>query len=112
MKYYLFVLLFASISFANNLRVADLITYKDLDEPCPGKYSGWYLMSKNESEWGTAQVKIFFLVDKGFLKRAANSGVNPTEWANQLGKNFRYFCEKSPTVSVKTAVKQTINFMK
>jgi len=112
MKYSLFLLLFASISFTNNLRVADLITYKDLDEPCPGKYMEWYLMSKNESEWGTAQVKLFFLVDKGFLQRAANSGVNPSIWGEQLGRNFRYFCEKSPTVSVKTAVKQTINYMK
>ena len=111
MKYCVFVMLFASISFTNNLRVADLITNKDLDEPCPGKYSEWYLMSKNESEWGTAQMKIFFLVDKGFLKRAANSGVNPAKWGEQLGQNFRYFCEKSPTVSVKTAVKQTINYM-
>ena len=57
-------------------------------------------MSSNESEWGTAQIKIFFLVDRGFLTRAANSGVNPTEWGENLGRNFRYFCEKSPIVSV------------
>ena len=57
-------------------------------------------------------MKLFFLVDKGFLQRAANSEVNPSIWGEELGRNFRYFCEKSPTVSVKTAVKQTINYMK
>ena len=66
-------------------------------------------MSSNKSEWGMAQIKIFFLVDKNFLTRAATSGISGSEWGDKVGKNFKYFCEKSPTVSVRTAAKQTIN---
>ena len=102
MKLLLFVpALFAVGIAADNYRVANMITARDLNEPCPGKYMEWYAMSSNQSEWGTAQIKIFFLVDRGFLTRAANSGVNPTEWGENLGRNFRYFCEKSPIVSVR-----------
>ena len=72
-------------------------------------WSGMQCLS-NQSEWGTAQIKIFFLVDRGFLTRAANSGVNPTEWGENLGRNFRYFCEKSPIVSVRRAAQQTYQF--
>ena len=71
----------------------------------------WFAMSSNQDEWGAAQIKIFFLVDKEFLKRAANSGISPQTWGKQLGQNFRYFCEKSPTVSVRKAALQTINYM-
>lgn len=106
------ILLFLSSSvFANNLSVANTITYQDLDKSCPGKYLEWYSMSNNESEWGTAQIKVFFLVDKKFLTKAANSGISGSEWGKQLGINFKHFCEKSPTVSVRTAAKQTINLM-
>jgi hypothetical protein len=106
------ILLFLSSSvFANNLSVANTITYQDLDKSCPGKYLEWYSMSNNESEFGTAQIKVFFLVDKKFLTKAANSGISGSEWGKKLGKNFKYFCEKSPTVSVRTAAKQTINLM-
>lgn len=96
---------------ADNYRVANMITAQELNKPCPGKYMEWYAMSNSETEWGTAQIKIFFLVDRGFLTRAANSGVNPTEWGENLGRNFRYFCEKSPIVSVRKAAQQTINSM-
>jgi len=103
------ILIFFSFSvFADNLRVANTITYKDLDQSCPDKYLEWYLMSSNEVEWGMAQLKIFFLVDKNFLTRAATSGISGSEWGEKVGKNFKYFCEKSPTVSVRTAAKQTI----
>ena len=106
------LLVFSSFSvFANNLSVANTITYQDLDKSCPGKYLEWYLMSNNESEFGTAQMKVFFLVDKKFLTKAAKSGISGSEWGKKLGKNFKYFCEKSPTVSVRTAAKQTINLM-
>ena len=106
------ILLFLSSSvFANNLSVANTITYQDLDKSCPGKYLEWYLMSNNESEFGTAQMKVFFLVDKKFLTKAAKSGISGSEWGKQLGINFKYFCEKSPTVSVRTAAEQTINLM-
>lgn len=106
------LLVFSSFSvFGNNLSLANTITYQDLDKSCPGKYLEWYLMSNNESEFGTAQMKVFFLVDKKFLTKAANSGISGFEWGKQLGINFKYFCEKSPTVSVRTAAEQTINLM-
>ena len=105
------MLFLSSSVFANNLSVANTITYQDLDKSCPGKYLDWYLMSNNESEFGTAQMKVFFLVDKKFLTKAAKSGISGSEWGKQLGINFKYFCEKSPTVSVRTAAEQTINLM-
>ena len=103
--------LFASGIAADNYRVANMITLQDLNKPCPGKYMEWYAMSNNESEWGAAQIKVFYLVDKGFLTRAASSGLSPAVWGESLGRNFRYFCEKSPIVTVREAAQQTINYM-
>jgi hypothetical protein len=112
MKYILLSLLLLSpLAFADKQRVARTITSKTLNEPCPGKYMEWFAMSDTNEEWGTAQVKVFYLVDKNFLKRAANSGLSGAEWGSMLGQNFRFFCEKSPIVSVRTAVLQTIEYM-
>lgn len=93
------------------MRVANTITVQDLNEPCPGKFIEIHAMASTVDEAGMAIVKIFFLVDQAFLKRAANSGVNPNEWGSQLGETFRYFCEKTPVVDVRTAAKQTINYL-
>tara|TARA_B100000787_G_C16142791_1_gene272803 strand:+ start:633 stop:989 length:357 start_codon:yes stop_codon:yes gene_type:complete len=104
------ILLFFSFSvFADNLSVANTITYKDLDKSCAEKYLEWYSMSSNQSEWGMAQIKVFFLVDKNFLTIAATSEISGSAFGKKFGKNFKYFCEKTPTVSVRTAAKQTIN---
>ena len=112
MRHYLgLFFFFTSLGFSDNLSVANKITQKDLNESCSSKYLEWYLMSENENVWGTAQMKIFFLVDKNFLRRAASSGVDPKQWGKQLGSNFRYFCEQSSTVTVKEAALQTINYM-
>ena len=112
MKKIILILLLASGSvFADKHIVARTITVQDLNQPCPGKYMEWFAMSNTDEQWGTAQVKVFYLVDKDFLRRAANSGLSGTEWGTQLGQNFRYFCEKTPIVSVRTAALQTIQYM-
>ena len=89
--------------------VANSISYKDLNEPCQGKFQEIHMLAKTSDEAGMAIVKIFWLVDKKFLKRIANSGVNPKEWGLMLGETFRYYCEKvSPAVTVKAAAISTI----
>jgi len=113
LNFFLFFLLLIQansvLAQSNSLRVANTITSQDLNELCQSKYLEMYAMSRTETEFGSAITKIFFLVDRGFLTRAANSGVSPQTWGAQLGETFRYFCEKSPPVSVRTAAKQTIN---
>jgi len=110
-EYLVLLLFFASLGFSDNLSVANKITYKDLNESCPSKYLEWYLMSENEIVWGTAVMKVFFLVDKNFLRRAATSGADGKQWGEQLGTNFSYFCEKSSDVTVREAALQTISYM-
>ena len=93
----------------NNLKAANTISSSDLNEPCPGKYYELYLLSDTEEQFGTAVMKLFFLVDKGFITRAANSGINASDWGYRVGKTFQRYCESSSIVTVRTAVKQTIS---
>ena len=112
MKKIILILLLASGSvFADKHAVARTISVQDLNQSCPGIYMEWYAMSNTDEQWGTAIIKVFYLVDKDFLRRAANSGLSGTEWGSQLAQNFRYFCEKTPIVSVRKAALQTIQYM-
>ena len=102
----------AQLLFSNeNRRVANSITNQDLYEECPGKFLEIHAMANNTEEAGLAVVKIFWLVDSAFLKRAANSGVSGATWGAELGETFRYFCEKAPVVNVRTAAIQTIDYL-
>ncbi len=102
----------AELLYSNeNRRVANSITNQDLYEECPGKFLEIHTMANNTDEAGLAVMKIFWLVDSAFLKRAANSGISGAKWGAQLGETFRYFCEKAPVVNVKTAAIQTINYL-
>ena len=100
-----------TVSAQDNQRVARTISAGDLNELCPGKFVEIHAMANNDIEAGMAVVKLFFLVDPDFLRRAANSGVDPTSWGIELGETFRFYCERRPVVSVRTAVNQTIAYL-
>lgn len=106
MKSFLTPLLFLlSVSvFADNMRVANTFTSEDLDESCADKYREWTSIANNETEWIMVQFKVFFFVNKNFLKIVGDKKI-------QFLENFKYFCEKSPNVSVRTAAKQTLDRM-
>ncbi len=53
-------------------------------------------------------MKIQLMLLLSLLTNAANSNLSGSEWGAILGETFRYFCEKKPNVTVKTAVMQTI----
>ena len=89
--------------------LARTITAEDLGEPCPSKLVEIYFQASSDEEAGVALLKLFWLADADFLKRAAirdpqgkgNSGV-------LLMKTFQRFCEQEPPVSVEMAVERTI----
>ena len=103
----------STLASANDVRhVANMITQKDLDALCPGKFLEIHSIANTSDQAGMAIVKIFWLVDSSFLKRAANKVSNPEEWSVKLGETFRYYCEKStPVVTVRTAALKTISYL-
>lgn len=99
-------------SATDNRRVANMITHKDLNELCPGKFLEIHSIASTSDQAGMAIIKIFWLVDSSFLKRAANNVSNPEQWGVTLGETFRYFCEKStPVVTVRAAALKTISYL-
>jgi len=109
-SFIVFALLSSPNATAADIRgIANSISYKDLNEPCPGKFLEIHTLAKTSDEAGMAIMKIFWLVDKKYLKRIANSEINPEEWGLMVGEMFRYYCEKSsPAVTVRAAAISTI----
>lgn len=107
------LLLLSTLASADdNRRVANMITQEDLSELCPGKFLEIHSIANTSEEAGMALIKIFWLVDSSFLKRAANKVSNPEEWGVTLGETFRYYCEKStPVVTVRTAALKSIRYL-
>ena len=107
------LLVSSTLASANdNRRVANMITHKDLNELCPGKFLEIHSIANTSDQAGMAIMKIFWLVDSSFLKRAANKVSNPEEWGVTLGETFRYYCEKLiPVVTVRAAALSTISYL-
>ena len=108
---FLILLTLASLgnAIAQDVRaVSNSISKMDLNKPCASKFLEIHMEAETDEQAGMAILKLFFLVDSEYIKKSAATIVDHDAFGLKLGKLFQEYCEKSPSVSVKTAVQQTI----
>jgi len=88
--------------------VSNSISKMDLNKPCASKFLEIHMEAETDKQAGIAILKLFYLVDPAYIKKSAATIVDHDAFGLKLGKLFQEYCEKSPSVSVKTAVQQTI----
>jgi hypothetical protein len=93
---------------SDSRKISNLITQKDLGESCAAKFLEIYLQAETDEQAGMALMKLFFLVDSEYLKRAMAKTSDPKAFGLELGTVFREYCENTIPVTVQTAVKQAI----
>ena len=88
--------------------VSNSISAIDLNKPCASKFLEIHMEAKTNEQAGMAVLKLFYLVDSAYLIKLAATITDPDIFGQKLGILFREYCERSPSISVITAVKQTI----
>jgi hypothetical protein len=105
---------FASQALAPNAVGSELletITEADLTSPCPSRYLEIHLSASSSPEAGLAILKLFWLVDREFVKNLVDTDLTGSDVGVLLGETFRRYCEQKPVVSIDVAVKQSVVYM-